>query len=203
MSLGVTKTEESAYNPVFKKILEDIPGGVTIITKEIPSNIYELGAGTLLKESSSTGGLFNPVKIGKPTTGQTANVSIKLKPPILFKVGEFIGKGGTHTASTITSITHTSATTETVVTGTAVGILTTATLVIRNSAAAVTTAARTEKYLADSILRDTVKVRDTDGTTLKNVNAGAVVRGTVDESLLPFYVSSDQKTALTARIRFA
>jgi len=58
-------------------------------------------------------------------------------------------------------------------------------------------------YGANCILRDNVKVRDEEGNLLDNLFAGAVVRGTVDESELPYFVTDTDKTNLTVRIRFA
>ena len=60
-----------------------------------------------------------------------------------------------------------------------------------------------KKYTAAAILKNTETVREDDGTTKYNVMGSAVIRGTVDESLLPFAVESADKTALTARVKFA
>jgi len=202
--MNVKKTTETAYNPIFLKILEDIPGGVTISVKDIPSDVKEVKAGTLLCESTTTSGLFNPVKVAKSTKTQTANVSITVGPGHLFKVGEYIAKENGYTSSTISSITHTAATTDTIVTGTAIGALATATKILRCATRSTATSGyRTAKYVAGAILRDNVEVRNDDLSTIYNVAAGAVVRGTVNESLLPLYVLDADKTALTARIRWA
>ena len=67
----------------------------------------------------------------------------------------------------------------------------------------VTTAAA-PLYTATCLLRDTVRVRLESGYTLQNIIAGAVVRGTVNESLLPVGVADEGvRTPLTARMRFA
>ncbi len=42
MSLQVTKESGSIYDPVFLKILEDIPGGVTVKTDRFPTDTKEL-----------------------------------------------------------------------------------------------------------------------------------------------------------------
>jgi hypothetical protein len=202
--MDVKRYTETAYNPVFLKILEDIPGGVTLITKEIPSDVTELGAGTPLCESATTLGLYNPVKSAKSTSTQTASTSITVRRPHLFKVGEFIAKDSGYTATTISSITHTAATTDTIVTSVAVGALTTNTRLIRAAATSRSTSGfRTAKYLASVLLRDNIQVRNDDLSTKNNVSAGAVVNGSVKESILPFYISNQDKTSLTSRIRFA
>lgn len=204
MSFDVTKTTGETTKNVFLKILEDIPGGITVKTGEIPSNIKDLGAGTPVAESSSTSGLYNPVKIAKSTSTQTAATSITVKRPILFNVGEFIGKYNGYTASTITKITMTAATTATIVTSKAIGALATATRLIRAAAAASGTSTRiSAKDSAEALLGNSIAVRATDMTTLYNVTASAIVRGSVIEENLPFYIDDGAKTALTSRLRFA
>ena len=201
--LSVTKETDVYYDPVFLKILEDIPGGVTVKTTEIPTNIYELRAGTLLQEDATTSGLYHPIKTAKSTSTQAAATSITVAQTdpdkVLFNVGDYIAVVGKTTGATITVITQTAGTTQTIVTGTALGTLATASVVNEVSASGATT----KLYTADSILRDTIRVRDYDGTTLQNVGGGAVIRGTVDESELPYSVETVDKTALTAIIRWA
>jgi hypothetical protein len=203
--MNIKRTDETAYNPVFLKILEDIPGGITISAKDIPSDVTDLLAGLPLVESATTTGLYNLVKTAKATSTQTANVSITVKRPHLFKVGEFIAKDGGCTSSTISSVTHTATTTDTIVTGTAIGALATATRLINALTRAASTIAggRPVKYSPSCLLRNNVQVRNSDLSTIYNATAGAVVRGTVDESALPYYVTTNDKTALTARLRFA
>ena len=203
MSLSVNKTASEQVVPVFLKILEDIPGGITIKTANIPSDVTQLKAGTLVTESSSTSGLYNLVKNAKSTSTQVSNVSITVKRPHLFKTGEFIGKYAGHTASTITTITHTAATTDTIVTTTAVGALATTTRLINCTVAC--RGAGTDvtlKYSPGAILKETVAVRNSDLSTLKNVTGAAIAQGSVIEANLPYYVTDTDKTTLK-HFRFA
>ena len=117
-------------------------------------------------------------------------------------MGDYIGIPGKGTAHTIAAITK----------GTATDIIrmasaiksTCATLTVLEQCVAGVATGAAVLYSANAILRDTVEVRRDGVTTLlDNLFAGAVVRGTVDESELPYGVTAADKVALTARIRFA
>jgi len=195
MSLQIKKEEGVVYDPVFLKILEDIPGGVTIKTNRFPTATKEIKKGALLNADASSAGLYNVIKTVKLTAAGVTNTTILAVEPAdhLFKVGEKIFlQGGT--SGTITRVSSTAI---------AVGI---AHKVIANGAVLYEAAAVSSSaalYDADCILRDTIQVRDEKGDKLSNIFAGAVVRGTVDESELPYFVTSQHKIDLTARIRFA
>lgn len=194
MSLQVTKTDEGAvYDPVFLKILEDIPGGVTVKTDRFPTNTKEIKKGALLNDGGS--GLYNVIKTVRLTAPGVTNTTILAIEPTdhLFKVGENIFLQGA-TAGTIARLSATAIAVEVVHNAIASGA-------VLYEAAAVDTA--TALYAASCILRDTIEVRDDEGNLLDNLFAGAVVRGTVDESELPYFVTTQHKTDLTDRIRFA
>ncbi len=207
-NLDVVKESGTRYDPVFRDILEDIPGGGTLVAGEMPSDLIVLGAGVLLVATPDTDGLYNLVKSQKSTSTQASSTSITLKRDAkfkgLFKAGEFIAKYGAATVSTITSVTRTANTTDTIVTGTAIGALATASIIVRLAAAATVVAATaTGQYTALGMTRDNIRVREDDLKTLNNVNVGIIVRGTVNEQMLPYKVTATQKTNLTSRMRFA
>jgi hypothetical protein len=206
MSLYIKTDTETASVPVFLQILSDVPGGVMFQDDRIPSDVTEIKAGTPIFESASTTGLWDFVKTGKSNSTQSAATSIQLTPGThLFKTGEFLMKAAGATAATITSITHTSATTDTIVTSVAVGALATATVLVQAAAAALGATTCDEKFDPTGLLRNTIKVREDDYTTLYNVSAGVVIRGTVDETALnteKIYLTTAQKTSLTSRIYF-
>jgi len=198
MSLQIKKDSGSVYDPVFLKILEDIPGGVTIKTNRFPNATKEIKKGTLLNADASSAGLYNVIKTVRATAENTTSVTVVAIEPAdhLFKVGEIIFL--TAAGPTATTITRVSATAIAyAVTGVVV-----ASGAVLYEVATVNTA--TALYDADAILRDNVEVRSGGvATLLDNLFAGAVVRGTVDESELPYFVTTQHKTDLTARIRFA
>jgi len=152
----------------------------------------------LLNADATTAGLYNVIKTVKVTADGVSDATVVQVEPTdhLFKAGEFIFLWGA-TASTITRVSTTAiAVTEAL--GSAVVV---DGAVLYETAAAATA---TALYDTDAILRDTIEVRkDGVATLLDNIFAGAVVRGTVDESELPYFVTDQSKTDLTARIRFA
>ena len=194
MSLQVNKESGSVYDPVFLKILEDIPGGVTVKTDRFPSTTKEVKKGALLNDGGS--GLYNVIKTVRTTAAGATNTTILAIEPTdhLFVVGDFIFlQGGT--GGTITRVSTTAIEVEVAHNAIASGA-------VLHQVSGVDTA--TALYDADAVLRDTVEVRkDGVATLLDNIFAGAVVRGTVDESEMPYFVTAADKVALTARIRFA
>lgn len=219
MSLQVISATETQYDPVFLKILEDIPGGVTIRTNRIPTTTKSLSPGTPLNADTTSVGLYNIVKTAllKRAITTSACVTIYVYGSDLpnaegqeFIVGEWITIDGRGSSATIASISRGARTngigTDTIIfTAGGGGLNATAaalTKLAEASAAAITAAAL--KYTANCLLRDTVQVRLSSGYTLQNIMAGAVVRGTVDESCMPYTSPTEAvKTPLTARIRFA
>ena len=200
MSLQVKKESGVKYDPVFLKILEDIPGGVTVKTNRFPSDTKEIKKGALLNADTTTLGLYNIIKTVKLAHAAVSAATVLAVEPTdhLFKVGEFIFLAG-EPAATITRVSTTAIAFETAIKKTASCPASAA--VLRETAAAPTS---TVKYAANAILRSTIQVREKGVTTLlDNVFAGAVVRGTVDESELPYFVTVADKTALTDRMRFA
>ena len=202
MSLQIKSESGSVYDPVFLKILEDIPGGVTIKTNRFPSTTKEIKKGALLNASASSVGLYNLVKTAKAihaVLADTLATIMYLAPNNEFVVGDVITYGGAGSGQTITKIT-TGAVSYAVVVAASLQRVIPSGAVLYESADASSTA----KYEADAILRNTIEVRKNGITTLlDNIFAGAIVRGTVDESELPYFVTAADKTALTARIRFA
>lgn len=213
MSLQLSTKTDKQYHPVFLGILEDIPGGITLLTDRIPLATTEIKKGALLHSIISTlgstlasTGIYRLVKTAKVAFGCTsANmITIAVYSNNEFKVGEFIGKEGSFTGVTIRVLTK-GAITDHVVLGDAGGVGIGSTGVVSGTILEEKTSAtvQTELYAADVILRATLQVRETDLTTLQNIFGAAVVRGTVNESLLPYFVTATDKTALTSRVRWA
>jgi len=201
MSLQVLKETGVAYDPVFLKILEDIPGGVTVKTDRFPTDTKEIKKGALLNAMTGASiGLYNVIKTVRITADGDSNVTVLAVEPAdhLFKVGEYIQLNG-GTSATIVVVADAQLTIESALAHVDIPSGT----VLFEAAAAVTTGSAA-LYATDAVLRDTIKVRETGvATLLDNILAAAVVRGTVDESELPYFVTDQSKTDLTARIRFA
>lgn len=198
MGIRVTKTTGTTYNPVFLKILEVIPGGGNICTDRVPSWCKELKKGALLQQSADTTGIWHFIKSGKSLKTQTAATAMEYVADVsLFNVGDYIGKYGATTGSTITRVTRTANTT-TIATGTAIGTLATASKIFEVDVAGTTG----QLYTATAMLGETVRVRDDDLTTVDNVTGTLVVRAGVSEDALPYYITAADKTGLGARFWF-
>lgn len=201
MSLQIKKETGVVYDPVFLKILEDIPGGVTVKTNRFPTAIKEIKKGTLLNAMTGASiGLYNVIKTVRATAAGVSGATVLAVEPTdhLFKAGEFIFLSGI-TASTITRVSSTAIAVARTLLNTAGPIALGAVLY---ETATINTA--TALYAASAVLRNNIEIRKAGvETLLDNIFAGAVVRGTVDESELPYFVTSTHKTDLTARIRFA
>jgi len=150
MSLQINKESGVVYDPVFLKILEDIPGGVTVKTDRFPDAITEIKKGALLNAMTGASiGLYNVIKTVRLTAAGVTNTTILAIEPTdhLFKVGENIFlQGGT--AGTIARVSVTAIAVEAAHNVIASGA-------VLYEAAAVDTA--TALYKADSVLRDTIK----------------------------------------------
>ena len=220
MGMQFIKQSEKQYDPVFLSILEDVIGGITINTTRIPSTTKFLFPGTPLVASASSVGLYNVVKTAKLKCAVDTAACVTLyvyssdlpnKIGHNFKVGEYVMLDGGGTACTIATITIGTKTsgvgTDTIILKAGSGGLhytsiATGSLIVEAAAAAHTLA--DAKFDADCLLRDAVRVRLESGYTLQNVTAGAIVRGSVDESIMPVACPTEGvKTPLTARLRFA
>lgn len=219
MNLQVRKESEKQYNPVFLSILEDVVGGVTLRTTRIPTTTKFLYPGTPLKADTTSVGLYEIVKTAKlkRTLGTSACVTIYVyssslpnKPSHELKVGEWLmldGRGSSATIATITKGTLTNGVGTDTIIFTAGGGGFNATAVTNSLIAEAgndLTTAAAPLHLATCMLRDTVRVRLESGVTLQNITAGAVVRGSVNSSILPYASPTEAVvTPLTSRLRFA
>ena len=198
MSLQIKKETGVVYDPVFLKILEDIPGGVTVKTNRFLATTKEIKKGTLLNADVSSAGLYNVLKTVRLTAAYASNVTaMAVEAPHLFTAGEYIHVYGV-TAGTITRVAATG------IVCAAIEHAAVASGTVLDEANAAATTDYAIKYAANAILRNNIEARKAGvETLLDNIFAGAIVRGTVDESELPYFVSDASKTSLTDRIRFA
>jgi len=194
MSLQVNKESGVVYDPVFLKIIEDIQGGITVKTDRFPTTTKEIKAGTLLNDGGS--GLWNVIKTVRVTADAASDATIlAVNSNHLFKIDEYLYTNLEHAEKIVAVTPNTIEIAAALATG---GVATGA--VLYETA---TVATATALYDADAILEDTVEVRDGEGNLLENLFAGVVVRGTVKENILPYFVTDQAKLDLTARIRFA
>lgn len=203
MGLNVVKTSGDQHLPVFLKILEDIPGGVTIQATDLKTVTEELEAGAIIGEDGSTSGLYHLIKTAEVYEDVSSGTAIKVEKEHEFKVDDYISNGNNSSKITAITTTETAYDTITVTNGFACND---GDVLYQSTSEGAEAADVAIKYTPSAITKDTVaKITYTasGSRTETNVNVAAVIRGTVNESLLPFVVHADMKTALTDRIIFA
>jgi hypothetical protein len=203
MNLQVEKQTETAYHPVFWSILEDVPGGITLETADLKTTTTELKKGALLGESASTSGLYHLIKTAE-AYASSSTTTVKVLKAHEFKVGDFVCNSVTSTA--ISSIDSTTSETYDEFTMVTALLVADGDKFYQGTSEGAVAANTAKKFTPSAFLRNNVKVLDYDSDgnviTLGNVAAGAVVRGTLNESLAPYAIPDTIKTDLTARLRF-
>jgi len=202
-NLYVSKETGTVYKPVWLSILEDIPGGITIALGRVPTTTTELKAGTLLIEGDTTG-VYQPVKAVRHNViaqTDTYGTIIYVEAGHLFKIGDYIGRSlaGRPTSSTI-AVVGSNGTGSYITITNSIGSLNLLETLYEKSAGGAN--ASVNLYIPTCVLKNDVEVREADGTTLYNILASAVVRGTVDESLMPYPSDAAMKAGLSNRIQF-
>lgn len=173
-------------------VLEDIPGGGSVVAADFLSTTLEMKEGAVLGKDSA--GKYHLVKTAKihENAGNTAT-DYKVKKGHEFKVGDVIMNGAATTkAYAITEIdTTTSEDYDTITVGTSLGVAVVAgEVLVQATAEAATAATGTYKYEPAGIALNTVDL------TNSNTGCGILVRGTVVESLLAYFVDAGVKAKL-------
>ena len=197
-ALGVSKTTGTVYKPVFLDILEDIHGGVALQVNDLKTTTLELLEGTMIGESADTTGVYHVLKTATVLSA-TSLTTIILTGDNEFVAGDFMCNGTKSTA--IVSITANN----TVVLTAALDVAASE-VVYAGTSEGLAAADIVQEYTPVAMTRHTVAIVEYSYTgveTLTNISVGAVTRGAVDESILPYPIPSVSKTSLTDRIRFA
>lgn len=185
------KQSEFQYAPGIEKIIEDIQGGGTIARAELKGIIDELPPLVIVGKDAN--GLYHVVKTGKVTAVAAADaVAIQIAKKHAFKVGEAVTVGGALTGASdvISAIDKTNAAYDTITLSGAIGAAK-----INDVLVLVTAKAAKFKYTPEVITMNKVDV------TVANQQSGLLVRGTVNEAVMPYPVD-DAIKALLRFIRF-
>ena len=189
------KQSEFQYAPGIEKIIEDIQGGGTIARAELKGIIDELPP--LVIVGKDTNGLYHVDKTGKVTAVAAADaVAIQIAKNHVFKVGEAVTIGGALTGASdvISAIDKTNAAYDTITLSGAIGAAKINDVLVLVTAKAAAKAAKF-KYTPEVITMNKVDV------TVANQQSGLLVRGTVNETVMPYPVD-DAIKALLRFIRF-
>lgn len=189
------KENEFQYAPVIVKIIEDVTGGGTIARAELKGVIDELPPGVIVGVDSN--GLYHAVKTAKVNAVAAADaVAYKVDKNHTFKIGEAVTNGGAleGAADVISAIDKTNAEYDTITLAGTIGAAAVGDVLVLATAKAAAGAAAF-KYAPVAITMNKID------TTVANQQSGLLVRGTVNEAVMPYPVDREIK-ALMSLIRF-
>lgn len=193
------KKETEYQNPLaVEKVIEDIAGGGIIVASELNSS--ELAEGAIVGKDSD--GLFHLCKSAKLYADATATATAyQVEKCHEFKVGNYITSKDVDSckAYAITAIDTSNDDYDTLTVGTTLGVAMESendVHLVQVSAQDATGGASALSYTPAGITFGSSDLSN------DNPDIAVMVRGTVNESLMPYYVPDAFKTALTARIIF-
>lgn len=189
------KENEFQYSPGIEKIIEDVQGGGTIARAEIKGIVDELPP--LIIVGKDGNGLYHVVKTARITAVVAdAAKKIQVSKNHVFKIGEAVTVGGAlaGAADLITAIDKSNASYDEITVDGTIGAAAIGNVLVLASAKA-DVDATTFKYEPEVITMNKVD------TTVANQQSGLLVRGTINESVMPYPVDADLKAKLSF-IRF-
>lgn len=184
------KEREFQYSPGIEKIIEDIQGGGTIARAELKGTIDELPPLVVVGRDSN--GLYHVVKTAQVTAVASADaISIQVAKNHVFKIGEAVTIGGTLTGASelITAIDKSNAAYDIITVAATIGAAAIGDVLVLVEAKAAAKAAKF-KYTPEVITMNKVDV------TVANQQSGLLVRGTVNEAVMPYPIDDAIKSML-------
>lgn len=184
------KQSEFQYAPGIEKIIEDIQGGGTIARAELKGIIDELPPIVIVGKDEK--GLYHVVKTALVTSVAAAEaVTIQIAKNHVFKVGEAVTIGGALAGASelITAIDKSNPAFDTITIAGAIGAAAVGNVLVLAEAKAAAKAAKF-KYNPEVITMNKVDV------TVANQQSGLLVRGTVNEAVMPYPVDDAIKSML-------
>lgn len=189
------KESEFQYAPGIEKIIEDVQGGGTIARAELKGIVDELPPLVVVGKDSN--GLYRVVKTARITSiVADAAIKVQVAKNHVFKVGEAVTVGGALEGASdlITAINKSNTVYDEITLGGAIGTAAVGDVLVLATAKA-DAGASTFKYAPDVITMNKVD------TTVANQQSGLLVRGTVNEKVMPYAIDAAIK-ALLPHIRF-
>jgi len=189
------KESEFQYAPGIEKILEDVQGGGTIARAEIKGLTDELPPLAIVGKDSD--GLYHVVKTAMVHADAAADATaIQVEKGSLFVAGEAVEDGGALTGASdvISSIDKSNLGYDIITLAGAIGAAKVGDILVLATAKA-SAKSSAFKYTPEFITMNRIN------TTVANQQSGLLVRGTVNESVMPYPIDKDIK-ALLNFIRF-
>jgi hypothetical protein len=194
----VKKATEYQNNLCIVNMLEDMTGGGVIAASEIESATLPPGV-VVGKDANNLLHICKAAKLHANATNTAVTYQVKKNHE--FKVGDVITTDDVASckAYPITVIDKSNAAYDVLTVGTSLGVAMTA----ANGVYIIQADAQDASGGASSLKYDPIGITFTEGDIANaNANVAVLVRGTVQEALLPYYVPDVYKTALSARILF-
>jgi len=187
----VKKEADTERSLCIEKVLEDIPGGGTIDPDDFKSDTETMLEGALVADDANS--LYHVVKTAKLYEDEAdTETAYKVLKDHEFVVGDYLmNAAGTSAAYAITDVdTETSEDYDVLTVGTTLGVAMSTGDLLVQAAGEATAGNGAYLYTPDGIAMNSVDL------TKDNLGCGIMVRGTVKESLLPYYVDSNIKAYL-------
>lgn len=196
------REREFQYPPGIEKIIEDVIGGGTIDRRDLQNALFngkaldELPPIVIVVKDPETG-LYHVLKTATVSEAAADATAYKVAKNHLLGVGDFVTVGGALTGASdkITAIDKSNADFDTITLAATIGAAAKGLVLVQ---AKDKQAAKAAKLPYDGELVVTMNKVD---LTVANQQSGLLVRGTVNESCMPFPVDKDLK-ALMSFIRF-
>lgn len=181
---------EFQYAPVIVKIVEDVAGGGTVARAGLKGILNELPPGVLVGKDSN--GLYHPLKTAKITdTADASATDYEVAKGHVFKVGDFVTLGGglAKAASAISAIDTSDDDVDTITVAATLTAAAKGDILVQAKAAASAGAA---KFAVEP---EAITMNKVD-LTVANQQSGLLVRGTVNEAVMPYPVDAGLKATL-------
>lgn len=195
----VKKEIDTDRSLCIEKVLEDIPGGGTVAQVDFQTDTEEMLEGALVGVDSN--GLYHIFKTAALYEDELdTETAYKVLKGHEFVVGDFLVDSGLAGASyAITEIDTANENYDVITVGTTLGHAMLAGECLLQATDEQTAGNATLKYTLKGIALNQVDLTD----DYDNLGCGIMVRGTVNESLLPYYVDDNVKAmGVLALIRF-
>jgi len=171
-----------------EKVIDDIPGGGTIVKEDFPSTTTVLKEGAVVGEDED--GKYHLVKTAKAHADSATN-DIQIKKEHDFNVGDFVTDAGlTLKAYAIVSIDTSNEDYDVIDVGTALGSVTENMILVQAAAEAAVAGEGAFKYTPEGVTTCSVDL------TVDNQGCGIAVRARVREEIIPYFIDANVKALL-------
>jgi hypothetical protein len=196
--MQITSSTDTERNLAIELILEDIPGGGSIVLDDLPTAQTELKAGTLVAEDSNGKWHVSKTAMVQGAVPASGFTTIMVYNNHTLKAGNLIGTASGIGASgvRITSVAASGAGIDVITVGASMSCVLPASGILIESSTSGFPNTTAWRYSPTALTTNSI-----DTTASGNSGAGLIVRGRVRQSELPYPINANV-TALLPLIRF-